>query len=147
MTRHRLKQAGMVGLIAALVFTGCGMNMSRIRSKKPDVQEFFKHFNYALKSENWGTAERFFSEDYAGGQGRLKQRMEAFWIREDLVEIRFRILNVREADNRTHTRVRWHKSYITTAGILKDMSGTSDIVFKEVGGGLRIFSITGEAFF
>jgi hypothetical protein len=147
MMKNRFLQVAMTGLVMVLLSCGCGTTMSRIRSKEPDVKEYLKSFNYGLKSEAWGSVERFFSQDYEGGYQNLAPHMENFWRNEDLVEIRFIVLEVVETDDQISSRVRWHKSYVDKAGILKNASGTSEIIFKEIDKRLKIFAIHGELFF
>ncbi len=130
-----------------LLVGGCSLNVSRIRSKEPHVKEQLKNLNYGLKSESWEMMEHFFSEDYEGGYQNLRPRMEKFWRHEDLVEIHFNVLRVFESDDLINARVRWHKSYIDQAGILKSMSGTSEIIFKQTNKQLRILAIHGKSFF
>ena len=147
MTQNRFLTVALTCLILIPFISGCGMKMSRIRSKEPQVIDRLKALNYGLKSEAWESVERFFSQDYTGGYQTLKPHMEKYWRNEDLVEIRFVVLSVVESDDLINTRVRWHKSYVDPAGILKNTSGASDIIFKLSDKQLKILAVHGEPFF
>lgn len=100
-----------------------------------------------LQAGTWSRVERFFSPDFRGGYGELRDRLERRFRDERLIDLQFIVNRVLESDGIVNAQVRWHKVWVDKAGKTGKTEGVSEFILKPAGDGFRILGINGDPLF
>jgi hypothetical protein len=132
-----------------LAMTGCASEgVGRTdRHQREGISQSLEGLNQGLRAGTWSRVERFFSPTYQEGYGELRDRMEARFRAEQIIDLQFMVNRVLERDGLVNAQVRWRKSWVSKTGIPGKSEGLSDFILKPHGSSYRVQQITGDPLF
>jgi len=133
------------GLILAL--TGCTAVPSAEQQHRAPVETQLQSLSKGLQAGTWSKVEHFFSPNYQEGYGELRDRLEASFRTQQLIDLQFTVNRVLQADGLVNAQVRWNKSWVSKTGVPGKSTGLSEFTLQPQGSSYRIIRISGDKLF
>lgn len=142
----RLAELSAALLLISLV--GCasdgdGAGMSE-RQRREQVDLHLEGLKQGLRAGTWSKVERFFSPAYQEGYGELRDRLEARFRDERIIDLQFTVNRILENDGLVNAQVGWRKSWVDRGGKPGKSEGVSEFVLKPRADSYRILNILGD---
>lgn len=135
--------------VVSLALLGCANQgaANTDQQRRDEVNQNLGALNQGLRAGTWSSVERFFSPGYHPGYGELRDRMEARFRNEQLIDLQFTVNRVLEADGLVNAQVRWHKTWVDKTGKPGKAEGLSEFILQPQGSGYHILNIIGDRLF
>ncbi|MDD5389397.1 MAG: hypothetical protein PHD37_08630 [Gallionellaceae bacterium] len=128
---------------------GCASDRSDLleQQRHEQIDRNLEGLKQGLRAGTWSKVERFFSPAYQEGYGELRDRLEARFRDEQIIDLQFTINRILENDGLLNVQVRWHKAWVDRGGKPGKREGVSEFILRQRGESYRILNILGDHLF